>query len=241
MTAVRVAENRYKRRLVAIVKGVQASYMNVLEPHLGDVAQGFRTDAHPLTRWRQDLDRLDARIKENIQTKTGEAFDEMQRRVNKENFQAAKKLLGITPSPLAQIDIQHIKNENIALVENAARVYAQDVRDIFSDPNTLGMSVDELKKKLLERGNVNDSRAELIARDQTLKLNGALNEKRQKDAGVTEYVWSTSKDDRVREEHRELDGQTFSWSNPPEPGHPGEDFQCRCVALPVVTELEGIF
>jgi SPP1 gp7 family putative phage head morphogenesis protein len=59
--------------------------------------------------------------------------------------------------------------------------------------------------------------------------------------GATEYVWVTSHDERVRADHRDLDGLTFSWSNPPIAnratgfrGHPGEAANCRCSARPVI-------
>jgi SPP1 gp7 family putative phage head morphogenesis protein len=134
---------------------------------------------------------------------------------------------------------QEAREASIQLVENAARVYAKQVREVFQDPETIGMRVEDLQARLLARGNVSESRAELIARDQTLKLAGAINQARQEAAGVERYVWSTSGDERVRDEHQALDGQTFSWDSPPEPGHPGEDIQCRCIALPIIAELEG--
>lgn len=98
---------------------------------------------------------------------------------------------------------------------------------------------------------VGQRRAELIARDQTAKLNSKLNEGRQKAAGVKEYIWSTVGDDRVvgtpggmypegndkHGDHFEREGKVFSWDNPPHDGHPGEAINCRCRALPVVDEL----
>ena len=47
------------------------------------------------------------------------------------------------------------------------------------------------------------------------------------------YEWRTRGDGRVRSSHRENDGQVFSWDNPPPTGHPGEDYGCRCRAIPV--------
>lgn len=76
------------------------------------------------------------------------------------------------------------------------------------------------------------SRAKLIARDQTSKMNGAFNQARQTSLGIDRYVWQTSGDERVREEHQANDGQVFSWNDPPATGHPGEDINCRCVAVP---------
>jgi SPP1 gp7 family putative phage head morphogenesis protein len=97
------------------------------------------------------------------------------------------------------------------------------------------------------------ARAELSARDQTLQLNADMAQQSQAAAGVTHYVWSTSQDSSVREDvkgrgdpdHAHLDGLTFSWDEPPvtcertgDRNHPGQDFQCRCVAVPVLEEYD---
>lgn len=44
----------------------------------------------------------------------------------------------------------------------------------------------------------------------------------------------------MRADHRRLNGKIFSWNAPPivdmrtgRRGHPGDDYQCRCVAIPV--------
>jgi hypothetical protein len=44
------------------------------------------------------------------------------------------------------------------------------------------------------------------------------------------YVWRTVGDGKVRGEHAVRNGQTFLWSDPPEGGHPAEDYNCRCWA-----------
>lgn len=89
-------------------------------------------------------------------------------------------------------------------------------------------------------------KAQFIARDQMGKLNADITQSQQEDAGVTEYVWDTSGDGRVRDRHRELDGQRCKWNDPPvvdertkRKAHPGQDFRCRCVALPVF-DIEGL-
>lgn len=80
--------------------------------------------------------------------------------------------------------------------------------------------------------------AKLIARDQTAKLNADITESQQRDAGVSKYEWSGVMDRRERKSHRELEGKIISWDNPPDVGngrkcHPGQDYQCRCCAIPV--------
>jgi SPP1 gp7 family putative phage head morphogenesis protein len=54
-------------------------------------------------------------------------------------------------------------------------------------------------------------------------------------ADTERYVWRTQRDERVRPSHRKNDGRIFSWSNPPDTGHPGEDYNCGCEAVPYLS------
>lgn len=119
------------------------------------------------------------------------------------------------------------------------------VEKILADPLTQGRAVDDVRKLLEEQAGYARSRAELTARDQTLKLYGRIQEERQTAAGFTKYVWTTSLDERVREDHAKLDGTVQSWDDPPivdtrtgRRGHPGFDFQCRCSAVPYTDDAE---
>lgn len=94
-----------------------------------------------------------------------------------------------------------------------------------------------LKADIRGRFDVARSRAKLIARDQVSKLNGNLTRLRQQGLGLDRYIWRTSRDERVREEHAEREGQVYSWGDPPEDGHPGEPIQCRCTAEAVFGPL----
>lgn len=49
----------------------------------------------------------------------------------------------------------------------------------------------------------------------------------------THYIWRTQDDGKVRSSHAHNDDQLFAWNSPPETGHPGEDYNCRCWAEPV--------
>lgn len=50
------------------------------------------------------------------------------------------------------------------------------------------------------------------------------------------YVWTTELDDKVRPSHAANHGKIFSWDNPPDTGHPGEDYGCRCRAKPLLDQ-----
>ncbi|MCK4520973.1 MAG: minor capsid protein, partial [Nanoarchaeota archaeon] len=84
------------------------------------------------------------------------------------------------------------------------------------------------------------TRVKLIARDQISKLNGDLNQQRQNDLGVRRYRWRTSRDERVRESHVVKEGNIYQWNKPPaDTGHPSEDYNCRCYAEAIISDIIG--
>lgn len=122
---------------------------------------------------------------------------------------------------------------NVELIKDLPAKYLAQVRETVEENFVDGMRWEDMAARLEERGEVAASRAKLIARDQTSKMNSAFNEVRQTSLGIEQYTWQTSGDERVREEHAANDGKVFRWDSPPEnTGHPGEDVQCRCVAVP---------
>lgn len=84
---------------------------------------------------------------------------------------------------------------------------------------------------------VTHARAKLIARDQTSKTIGKLTEYRQTQCGIKSYKWRTKNDERVRPTHYANNNHDFLWTEPPHTGHPKQDIQCRCEAIPIVPEL----
>lgn len=138
--------------------------------------------------------------------------------------------------------IQSWVEENVGLIKYLPQETLTEMQNIVSQGFKTGKSVTSIVWDIRNTYGIKKSSARLLARDQLGKLNSQLTRQQQTDAGVSEYVWSTSKDSRVRDSHKSLDGKTFKWSDPPvvtPPGkpvrrcHPGEDYQCRCVALPV--------
>jgi SPP1 gp7 family putative phage head morphogenesis protein len=153
------------------------------------------------------------------------------------------------PGLATAVDIY--RTNNIRLIKSIPEQELSQVQALFEDPVNFGRRVEEMRELIQERFSVSESRATLIARDQTLKLNGQITKTRQVRAGITKYVWTTSGDARVRgqkgepDNHYILDGTVQSWDSPPVVDestgrrcHPGEDYQCRCIAYPVVEELD---
>jgi SPP1 gp7 family putative phage head morphogenesis protein len=90
------------------------------------------------------------------------------------------------------------------------------------------------------------AKANLIARTETSKTSTALTQARSEGMGVKWYMWRTSKDKRVRDSHKLMDGVLVKWSDPPSPEalddekhtfghyHAGNIFNCRCYPEPVI-------
>ena len=144
--------------------------------------------------------------------------------------------LAVLPSQMSarvQAALVNSRQKARALIKNASQDFSDDLKVVLDDPKNIGARVENIRDQLIARGHVSDRRAELIARDQTYKLNAAVTRAHHEDAGVSSYWWSTSLDERVRPAHEDLEGQVFQYSAPPEPGNPGSDYNCRCCAIPV--------
>lgn len=131
-----------------------------------------------------------------------------------------------------------IKN-NVSLIKSISDEHFKRIEQTMFRDIQAGKLTRDIQKDIQKTYNVTRSRAALIARDQTAKFNGNLTKLRHQEVGVKKYKWSTSGDERVRESHRAKNGKIFSWDNPPsDTGHPGEDYQCRCAAIPVFDDEE---
>lgn len=70
---------------------------------------------------------------------------------------------------------------------------------------------------------------------------GLINQLRQQGLGFSHYIWRSSDDDKVRSTHAAHDDRLFRWDDPPEGGHPGQAYNCRCHAEPFVLGLSPGF
>lgn len=113
-----------------------------------------------------------------------------------------------------------------------------------------GLGIADARKGILETVRTfSYSKATLIARTETAKLNMAINKAQMEEAGIELYEWTCVMDERSRKSHIAMDGRICSWDNPtlvydkktkklkPRPSsavhlHPGSDYNCRCIALP---------
>lgn len=133
----------------------------------------------------------------------------------------------------------------VTKVTRVAETVKEAMREKLKPALEQGWTMDETANAIRETYNMSQNRAETIARTE---LGGVINDSRiaaYMDVGLTEHTWITAKDERVRESHRAVDGesvkigQPFSngllYPNDPQ-GPPEEVIACRCITLP---EVEG--
>ncbi len=153
----------------------------------------------------------------------------------------------------AQLDMAIATNAGL-ITKLATDHYADIAKAVLDNYRGIeqpdGMS---LTKRLMKIGNISETRAKFIARDQTSKLTGDLNQIRQQENGIEEYIWRNAQDNRVvgnpsgrypkgnfvHGNHWDREGKTYSWNNPPHDGHPGAAPNCRCYSAPKL-DLEKI-
>jgi SPP1 gp7 family putative phage head morphogenesis protein len=184
-------------------------------------------------------DPLRVQVLEHVERSAPSLIGEIGKKVSGHNAREMRRIVGIDPriDPGTGPVLDQFREENLRLITNLTEDMQNRVGAIVKD--YLGGRVEDLTEELQDGLGFARARANLIARDQTLKLNGQLTRVRQQNSGISEYVWTTSNDERVREEHAAKDGQRFRWDNPPpDTGHPGEDFQCRCTAYPIIPGLD---
>lgn len=109
-----------------------------------------------------------------------------------------------------------------------------------------GGSTAMLAKKLEAEFGLAQRKADFLADNETGLLVSKYRQIRYEAIGVQEYQWHSMEDERVRPDHAALEGRRFSFDNPPitdratgRRNNPGEDYRCRCVALPILNLIEA--
>ena len=138
--------------------------------------------------------------------------------------------------------------ENAQMIKSIPSDAMREMQDIVLNGYREGKLLRDIQNEIQDAYGVNKRKAQMLARDQIATLNAQIAQAQQRDAGIQRYRWSTSHDARVRDCHKALDGKVFSWDSPPEMWyetkkngkvmtgrrcHPGCDFACRCVAIPI--------
>lgn len=141
-------------------------------------------------------------------------------------------------------------------IKKFAAEEVRSLRAVVEENAQQGYRFDRLIDGVKARYSVSRSKAKFLARNETSIFMSKYRQERFLAAGVRRYTWATSHDARVRPalnlspaerlhagNHRVLNGKVFFFSSPPvvDPhtgrrANPGEDYNCRCVAIPLLED-----
>lgn len=160
-------------------------------------------------------------------------------------LEAIALLPKLTPERRSKIADEWRDNLDLWIKDFAAEEIPR-LRDQIQKHVLSGGRYEDIVGTLRESFGVTERKARFLARQETGLLMAKFKETRYTEAGVDEYQWQCvagSPAHPVRPSHKILDGKIFRWDDPPittapdEPVrrcNPGEDFNCRCGARPVV-------
>lgn len=138
------------------------------------------------------------------------------------------------------------------MIKRITKTSEKAVRQIVSKGIRDGLSNEDISKLIKSAGDFSASRARTIAQTETTRsINRATNESynvfSEAENVQISKEWISSRDDRVRDTHADLDGQIvavnddfevdgYSGSAPSNFGAPEMDINCRCTIAPVIEE-----
>ena len=251
----RAIEREYARRLVQIAKSLRTALKPLLD-ELPGLLRGAR-EARALF-YDADLARYDAgesrriralmeQIRQRAQLPSGMLEDlaaQFAERVEThQRIQMGKQVraaLGVDvfrEAPALQAAIEGFVTENVGYMTDLPRKTLSEIEGIVNRGVSSGQLHGDMAKEINARLKIGETRAKLIARDQVGKFYGAVSKTRNEAMGVKRFIWRTVNDERVRDEHSDLEGTEWSWDNLPSEGYPGEPIQCRCYPEPVFDDL----
>lgn len=132
---------------------------------------------------------------------------------------------------------------NVGLIKTIAKDYLSRVEGSVMRSITTGSGLEDLVPELEDIGDYTHRKAKNVALDQTRKTYNSINRGRMTAIGVRQFQWIHSGGGaEPRPEHEAMDGQIYSFDNPPvidertgERGIPGQAINCKCTMAPVFT------
>lgn len=165
-------------------------------------------------------------------------------RFNKHNIEKQLVVKGIDPTqrePWLDSFLNNKIKDNVGYIKSIEVDYLSEIENVVRNGVKDGRTAKQIREQLVERVKVAESRAQFIAVDQTGSILGQMTAERHQQIGIDKFKWLTSHDERVRDSHKALNKEVFSYDDPPTANGrvvlPGEDYRCRCVAIPVFENL----
>lgn len=253
---VRIMARAVKQEVLPVVKEEKRSYKSV-DAYPGPFTRMARMVGIPTKdTWSDRILSAIRRVREQFE---GEVFKQQSERLAERTVRRAdalttesfvksvNKAVGVDLGPIMdQEEMQDYINvsaqQNAELIKSIPQEYFKRIEEAVIGGVRGGEAPTSITRKIQEATGVSRRRARFIARDQTSKLTGEINERRQRQSGVKYFRWRTAQDQRVGDDHRRAANRRtrygkgiYRWDRPPKEGIPGSSTRpnCRCYAVPV--------
>lgn len=234
---------RYARDVIGILRQYQAHWLpELLRMYEEDLASspvptdalGNRADGSP--RILRVLQLLEFALFGSMNLYSAERMVRHFRRFSTMRSERLAGLIGRDRYQMTDVDeiLQMAVRSNLEKMKGVSSLWVDETSQVLVQSFRTGELTNDVAKAINRRAEIAQGRAKFVARNEMATLSGVLDEHNQTTNGVTHYRWVTSLDERVRESHQPLHGQVFDWNYPPDVGHPGHDFNCRCIADPII-------
>jgi SPP1 gp7 family putative phage head morphogenesis protein len=244
-------ELAYRRDLLRLSREVQQATASTLFDLLKRLEPEYLRDSITLDDYGEQIEEALESLRAQFAgidglaaTMAKTAVDRINGAHSKRFFAEFKKAVGVDAQNIVSNEklrpmIDAKVRENVSLIKSIpSEQFAKIEKLVYQNTIQGRTSALSLQQEIKKLGDITDARAKFIARDQTAKINSAINTERNLSLGIEEYRWMTSKDGRVRDTHKRKQGQVFRFDTAPAgTGHPGEDYQCRCTARSIIPAL----
>lgn len=102
-----------------------------------------------------------------------------------------------------------------------------------------GYRPDTVQKMLETEYGIGARKAKFLAQNETCIMLASYKKAKYTEMGFDQFIWRTIMDGKERDLHKELNGTTWYYDDPPvideragEKGLPGQTYNCRCEAIP---------
>jgi SPP1 gp7 family putative phage head morphogenesis protein len=204
-----IAEQQFARSLRKVARHsghiVEAHVHGAKIAKSKEMQEALENYARIIDPWAK---RQAAKMLEKVAKKTKKGFAnqslEMKRLLN---TQVKEQTIG------DMVDV--LMNEQVFLIKSIPIRAGQRAQKLASEAFFNGTRAAEIAEELQRTTRVSESDAMRIARTETARANALIVEARASAVGSKAYIWRTSKDEAVRDSHKNMEGEESTWENPP--------------------------
>ena len=252
-----VDESQIRRRpprvapAVGVPRSVEVEYRRALRELVGTLRDSTKligkaigegaSQVEVINALREQRDKDELRFRRAKDALPGKTLDALSDYSKKQVEKILTKSIGVSfakilESPGIGDALEVARHHNSDLIVNLHEQHYKMVNQAVLDNYGGIVDGESLSKRLQRINDINKTRADLIARDQTSKLTGDLARIRMQSVGIEEYIWRTAMDERVvgtpggvypgdgshrHGNHYKRDGKKYRFDAPPHDGNPG--------------------